>query len=179
MKFHPVLILAAIIGISMTIISGFMFWNEYTFIIHSEKAPGEIIDYEARESSEGDTFYHPIVQFRTQDNHIIEFTSPTGENISINSPLLRQILQTDNTDDKDNLVEVLYDPENPQNAKINSFFNIWLWPSIALIIGLGFIFGLFYELYLSIKYKKTMEKVRKTPPKKIDPDWLKIISKKH
>ncbi|MGQ9481203.1 DUF3592 domain-containing protein [Chloroflexus sp.] len=66
------------------------------------------------------TFFYPIVEFRTATGETIQFESEAGDN-----PSAYQI---------DDRVEVMYNPEQPQTAFINSW-ELWL-PS-TLFLGTG------------------------------------------
>ncbi|MGQ9613468.1 MAG: DUF3592 domain-containing protein [Chloroflexus sp.] len=66
------------------------------------------------------TFFYPIVEFRTATGETIQFESEAGDN-----PSAYQI---------NDRVEVMYNPEQPQTALINSW-ELWL-PS-TLFLGTG------------------------------------------
>jgi hypothetical protein len=91
----------------------------------AEHATGTVIDLSEDSTSDG-TVYYPVVRFTTAEGRTVEFRSSTGSS----SP-----------PDVGDRVEVLYDSDDPQDAKLSSFFDLWLW-TIALG-GLGFMFSAF------------------------------------
>jgi predicted membrane protein len=38
-------------------------------------------------------------------------------------------------------VEVIYDPDNPEHAVINTFAELWFAPLIMWLVGVGFVLG--------------------------------------
>ena len=67
------------------------------------------------------TLYYPDIRYQTEDGKNITFTSSSG---SYPSPYR-----------KGDKVEILYDPENPLEARIMSFRSMWLFP--VLFFGIG------------------------------------------
>jgi hypothetical protein len=68
--------------------------------------------------------YFPRVHFRSAEGRDVDFVSNSGSNppsYAINQP-----------------VPVLYDPQNPNHASINSFGQLWVLPMILGILGVGF-----------------------------------------
>jgi len=66
-------------------------------------------------------------------------------------------------------IDILYDPENPHNAMINSFLDIWLGP--ILVIGFG---GIFSSVGLTLlafdaRRRRTAEHL---PPQKVNINHL-------
>lgn len=89
-------------------------------------ANGVVVDLAEVRSSRGSTGYKAVVEFTTSTGQVVRFQDPT----SSNPPAYRRNQE----------VTVLYDPENPEFAVIDSPFT-WL-PSTAFI-GFG---GLFVVL---------------------------------
>lgn len=97
-------------------------------------AEGRIVDVVSRTStSDGErkTFFYPVVEFRTVDGESIRFQGSTGRN-----PAAYRAGDT---------VKVLYDPQTPQSALIDSW-EVWI-PS-GFLIGIGGIFALMGALAL-------------------------------
>ena len=65
---------------------------------------------------------YPLVEFQAPDSQMIRFEARTG------TPWARQKAARP--------VEVLYDPQNPQHAIVNSFVELWLPALIFLAVGL-------------------------------------------
>jgi hypothetical protein len=75
--------------------------------------------------SDGGGGYSPVYRFRTLEGQEIE----AGENLRTNPPQFK-VGQT---------IDVLYDPDNPQKARIKKWFNLYFLP--ALLGFLGLLFG--------------------------------------
>ncbi|MFN8413284.1 MAG: DUF3592 domain-containing protein [Anaerolineales bacterium] len=108
-------------------------WMTFLIVsrLRSKTTVGKIIDY-ASGSSDGDVSA-PIVEFQLPDGQKVTFTG-MYQNQTIIEGLYEAFLQHGL---KKGLtqVQVLYDPKNPQKARINSFSNIYLVPVLLLMIG--------------------------------------------
>jgi hypothetical protein len=95
-------------------------------IARAETAAGTVIDLIGRRDSDGDTIYYPHVQYLTRSGETVEFSGAVGS-----SPPAFEIGEA---------VSVLYDPVAPQEARIDTFFQLWFG---ALILGgIGLVFTL-------------------------------------
>lgn len=119
-------VLFAAIGILLLAIGVFVTRRTRQFIAAAETAEGVVLEnlwqYSSSRNSSGT--YHPRVRFRTQRGNEVEFVSDTGSSPPSYRP--------------NESVEVVYDPENPQRASINSFWNLWL--GSIILFGLGVVF---------------------------------------
>jgi len=88
-------------------------------------ADGTVMDLFVGSDSDGDNVYYPRVRFVTPSGDVIEFTSLNGSN--------RPAFEVGEA------VSVLYDPASPGNARINSFFQLWLLPMV--LGGMGSVFA--------------------------------------
>jgi hypothetical protein len=88
-------------------------------------ATGTVVGFESGTDSDGDTVYYPLIKFWTITEQVIEFK----HSFATNSPRL-QVGQE---------VRVIYNPENPQEAKLKSFFSMWLFPIFLGLFGLPFL----------------------------------------
>lgn len=98
-------------------------------------AEGRVVDVVSRTSTsygERETLFYPVVEFRTVDGESIRFQGSTGSN-----PAAYRAGDT---------VKVLYDPQTPQSALIDSWEEVWM-PS-GILIGIGGIFALMGALAL-------------------------------
>lgn len=98
-------------------------------------AEGRIVDVVSRTRTSGGerkTLFYPVVEFRTVDGESIRFEGSTGSN-----PAAYRVGDT---------VKVLYDPQTPQSALIDSWEEVWM-PS-GFLIGIGGIFALMGALSL-------------------------------
>jgi hypothetical protein len=91
----------------------------------AETAAGTVIDLIGRRDSDGDTIYYPHVRYLTRSGETVEFTGAVGS-----SPPAFEIGEA---------VSVLYDPAAPEEARIDSFFQLWFGAVILGGIGLVFI----------------------------------------
>jgi hypothetical protein len=109
------------------------FVKELRFVRGAERATGTVIDLQEERSTDSDGgfhyVYHPVVRFTTAEGRTVEFRSPSGSS----SP-----------PDIGDSVEVLYDPDDPSDAQLSGFFDIWLFPIVSGIGAIAFaFFGLF------------------------------------
>jgi len=102
--------------------------NTRAFIENAYSAPGTVIDLIERRDSEGSVTYAPKVRFREPiENRDIEFVS----SMSSSPPAYR----------RGERVSVLYELENPENAKIQGLFDLWGVSIIVAFVGLMFFIG--------------------------------------
>jgi hypothetical protein len=113
-----------LVGIATLIGGFFVYRSNQQFLQSSLKSTGTVTGLDLKQSSDSSSYY-PVVQFRTLENQVINFTSSAGSN-----PASYQVGET---------VEVNYNPTNPTSAKINDFTTNWL---TVLILGfMGAIFS--------------------------------------
>ena len=96
------------------------------FVSDAERATGTVIDLSSRTDSDGDVMYHPVVRFTNAEGRTVQFVSSTGS-----SPA---------SESEGDRVEVLYDPDDPEDAKLSGFFDLWLWPIAFGALGGMFVF---------------------------------------
>jgi len=116
-----------VIGLGMLIGSYFTIQHTRSFLANAVTTEGVVIDNVlSRSSTSRDVSYtyHPRVQFRTADGRSIDFVSSIGT-----SPPSYAVNQR---------VTVLYDPQNPTNAHINSFASLWVATMVLGILGVVF-----------------------------------------
>jgi len=111
---------------------GFYFYNDINSLrkvgIVTE---GVILRYEKRkpqDKSRKDDLYVPVVQFDTEEGKTIVVEGKVEKN---------KVLQ--NICESGERVEVIYDPNNPEHAVINTFAELWFAPLLLWVIGAGFI----------------------------------------
>lgn len=94
-------------------------------IARADKADGTVIDLIGERDSDGDMMYYPRVRYVTRSGNPVEFTAAVGS-----SPPAFDIGEP---------VGVLYDPAEPEEARIDSFFQLWF---AALVLGgIGLVFA--------------------------------------
>ena len=127
----------------------FMYQSTATFINAAVHTTGTVVDISrvwSSGSSGGGYVYRPIVEFKTKDGKDGKFESTTGSNPS---PW-----------HKGDVVDVLYDPKNPDGAQINSFFELWV--GNLIVGGLGVIFfciacGVWIYMWRSKKLREWLQ----------------------
>jgi hypothetical protein len=114
------------LGVTMTLIAGFLVVHTRQFISRAVSAPGNVIENVWRGSnSDSSDRAHPKIRFRTGTGQEFVFVSNFGS-----SPPSYRVNEA---------VTVLYDPEDPNRASIQSFFSQWFAP--ILVGGLGLVFA--------------------------------------
>ncbi|MTC71622.1 MULTISPECIES: DUF3592 domain-containing protein [Providencia] len=115
-----------VIGILFLLGTAFSLYSSMNMTKNGVETTGIVTDLDVSVSEDKSKSYFPIIEFTTQDNQKIEFRSSMGS-----SSYRGSIGQS---------IDVLYDPTNPHDAVINSFFGIY-----ALSIFCG-IFGVVFTL---------------------------------
>ena len=121
------LVVFGVLGAVFLVVGVWTFFSTRSFIATAARADGVVIDLELSRSDDSSTYY-PIVAFRTQDGQEIEYQSNTGTN-----PPSFRVGES---------VTVLYDPQDPYDARIEAFSELWLFSIIFGSVGLVF-FGVF------------------------------------
>ena len=115
------------VGLILILYSAYGLINTLIFLHGSAAAMGLVIDVESKFMGE-DNAILPIVTFVTEDGRPVQFTSNVGEGF-IGGWAFR-IGES---------VTVRYDPDNPTDARIDSFTQVWGSFYIPLLIGSAFI----------------------------------------
>ncbi|MFE8101138.1 DUF3592 domain-containing protein [Brenneria goodwinii] len=142
-----VLVCFLVIGMMIFGGSGYFFIKDYNFKQSAVSAKGVIVDLDRSvnksSSSSASSSYFPIIAFFAPDGKKITFRSDMGS--------------SSYADSYGEVVDVLYDPDNPGNAKINpqSTFLFYFAPFMMAIMGLTFILVGCVPLYL-IRRKQAM-----------------------
>jgi len=114
------------VGIGLLTGSFFLWRNNEEFRLHALKTEGVVVDFAQHRSDENSITYSTVVEFKDQNEHIIRFSS----SISSSSPGYH----------RGNQVTVFYNPDNPQEAQIDSFMENWF--GTIILGGLGALFTL-------------------------------------
>lgn len=105
--------------------AGYFYSDTHKLISAAQKTTGTVVDFERRSSKGGHSDY-PVIEFTTATGEIRRFTTSGAGDFA-----------------KGETVEVLYQPADPANAKVNVFVEMWL-GSLALggfgllCLGAGF-----------------------------------------
>ncbi len=130
-------ILTAVAAAVVFIAAGMVmiYWGLYFYgKIHSlrkngVKTEGTILRYRRVQGHKtNDMMLVPVVEFQTNSGKTI-IVEGTVDNISL----------TKNICSSGERVEIIYDPEDPKNAVINTFAELWFAPLLLWFIGSGFI----------------------------------------
>lgn len=112
-------ILAGIVGVLFLLVGVGLFCREVWFGRIAQTAAGTVREVRVEENADGPNFY-PVVEFTTQAGRIVRFEGTST------TPVLA--LGT--------AVSVLYNPAKPEEARINSFVQRWLFAAILIPTGL-------------------------------------------
>lgn len=138
---------AIVLGMLLFVMAFLGYMNEKDFAETAKYTTGTVIGLTQKEFSNrtpgsnittNTLYYYPVVSFAV-DKHNYTFTSGSG-----NNPPLYNIGQN---------VNIMYDPQNPLNADINSWSNKWL--SVIICISLGGMFTGFGILFIVRRHKIT------------------------
>jgi hypothetical protein len=119
--------------IGLGLFTGGIFAIQHTrrFVQTAVEVPGVVIENVWREKQDRDRgtswVSYPRIRFRNREGQEVTFTSTTGSSppsYRVNEP-----------------VTILYDPQEPHNASIKSFAELWLLP--VILCGMGLIFSSF------------------------------------
>ena len=112
------------VGFILVALAVFFWLRTRAFLETAQKAQGTVIRLVYSSDSDGGG-YSPVYTFRTMSGQVIEVT----DNMSSNPPQFKE----------GQIIDVLYDPDDPSRARINKWFNLYFAP---LLLGfLGLVFG--------------------------------------
>lgn len=113
----------ALIGIGALV--GCVAWTTsmQRFIARAEKAQGRVVALVPHRGDDSTT-YAPTVEFLAKDGKTVTFT----DSVSSNPP----------SHQEGDVVPVLYDPAKPEDAHIDSFWDLWLGQVILGVLGTVF-----------------------------------------
>ena len=123
-------ILFGVIGLGLLAGAIALAVNTRAFIATAKHAPGTVTELvPKRDKDDGSVTYTPVVMFEAASGASVSFTS----SFSSSPPAY----------DVGEKVDVLYSPDNPNEARINGFGSLWLGPIImggigALFAAIGF-----------------------------------------
>ena len=113
------------VGMLLFAIGIFILIRTKIFMDKAQEVKGTVIRMVYRRDSDGGGGYSPVYQFRTITGQTIEI----ADGMSSNPPMFTE----------GQSVDVLYDPENPNRARITKWSSLYFVP--LLLGGLGIIFG--------------------------------------
>jgi hypothetical protein len=113
-----------LIGIGLLIASILVIRHRLAFIHSNEKTIGTVIRIDKVKDSDGDT-YIPVFSFKTRSNEEVVFNCPYSSN-----PPSWEVGEE---------ATIVYDPGNPSNAKLYTYFGVFGLASILLAAAMAFI----------------------------------------
>lgn len=131
-SFRKFLLLISILCFVGTVV---LIYQQFTFIQIAQRARGKIVDYVEHCSGSG-------VDDCTSSPRV-EFTTATGQNITFTNKLSSSTTVGNTTKADTALgseVAILYDKNDPHNARIDSIMNRWFLPFASAIFGVGLLF---------------------------------------
>jgi hypothetical protein len=150
-----------LVGTAALTVSVVVSVNRVNFIIDSVKTEGEVVEMVARQSSNtsrsSSVSYAPCILFTDIHGRQIEFVSSIS-----GSRGFYEIGEK---------VDVIYDPELPEEARLNGFFTVW---GVATVTGLGgaAFFSIGFVLLFSGMRKKSIHAHLRRNGIRITPDYL-------
>lgn len=133
----------SIIGFSLLGLAAYFFVSTQNFIDNAVSTNGIVIKLIESYSSDSTT-YKPVVRYTPKGGESINFTSSSSSN-----PPSYHVNEE---------VTVLYNPENPMDAKIDGYFS--LWGAFIIVGGIGTVFtliGLSFFLFPFLQARKKQD----------------------
>jgi hypothetical protein len=118
-------VIFGLVGGLLAAIGLFIFIHTRLFIGRAQEVKGTVVRMVYRHSSEGGGGYSPVYQFRTITGQTVE----VQDGLSSNPPMFRE----------GQIIDVLYDPANPQKARIKRWMSLYFLP--VFLGGMGLLFG--------------------------------------
>ncbi len=118
------LIFVSVFGLVGLVFLGVAFFTtraELAFRAGAISAPGTVVELESRSGSKGGTVYAPVFEFADRNDRVHRVTA----SVASSPPSFR----------RGEAVRVLYRPENPEEARLDSFMETWFLPLIFGAIG--------------------------------------------
>lgn len=109
-----------LLGILLLLAAGYSFRNTIEFLNRGEKTMATVTDLRTIES-DGEV-YSPIFTYQTVNGSTFTYELPEGTN-----PPAWEIGETE---------IVIYDPADPSNVRLYSYFRIFIWPLVFLSLAL-------------------------------------------
>ena len=138
------------IGAAIIVISGFTAFNTFNFVQTALHGQGKIIDAASHRGSKGGITYAAVVEYKTQKDETITFTSKLSSSF-------KPVINTN--------VNVVYNPLNPNDATIDSPFDLWALPGFLGLFGLIFFLVGGIPLILKMKRKAVIDQLKMTGQK--------------
>ncbi len=132
-KFRLIPWIFLIVGVIMLVLAYSIYTSTQQFLKVSVKAVGTVVEMKSVRDSDGDLTYKPVITYKDRTGLEHTFTSST----SSNPPSYR-------VGDK---VELLYDPQKPEQPSINTWIDLYIG-----VLVLGILGGLFVLIPAFVLY---------------------------
>lgn len=109
------------IGAAFFIYALIRIFRNLVFLRRAHRAAATVVRLAEARHRRGWTIYFPVFQFKAFDERVVEITSTVAS-----TPPAYRIGER---------AEVIYAPENPQAARVNSFAEMWLTTLVLFFIG--------------------------------------------
>jgi hypothetical protein len=126
-------------------------WARYAatraFVAKAAAAEGEVVGFETYDPPGGtsvrDRIHYALVRYETAGGREVRFRGPSRD-----GPVRLRQGQT---------VRVLYDPDDPTEARVDSFMGLWFAPTLLWMLGGGAILIPLLTLWQAWKWAKRQE----------------------
>ncbi len=118
-------VIFTIVGLALVFGALYAYKSQQKFLSGAVASTGTVTALEFSRSRKGGGSYHPVVEFQTPESRTYSFRSEMGSR-----PPAYEVGEQ---------VEIRYNPQNPTDAKLTGFWN--LWGLAFLFAGLGCVFG--------------------------------------
>jgi hypothetical protein len=123
--FRLIYILFLLIAVGALAGSALTYLKTSNFVRNAERSDGEVVDIEySRRPGDSTGMYNPVFQFMTKDGRTIRSTS--------------NLRSSSSSYHRGKKVTILYDPENSEDAVIQSFMELYFVALVLGLIGIGF-----------------------------------------
>lgn len=109
-------------GLVFAGIGGWFYWSDRELANSGTHTQGTVVDLQSSRNSDGDMTYKPVVEFSDRNGTRFQFV----ERIASSPPSFS----------RGEKVDLIYDPEDPENAMIDSFTTRYLFPLVFGGFGL-------------------------------------------
>lgn len=162
LKFLPIFF--GIVGIVLLGVSAWLTVRSMDFTANGLRAEGTVIrlqsEYSRDSEGRGRYMYYPIIQFGTEAGEDVEFRGSMGSS----SPSYR----------RGERVTVLYRPQAPQDARIDSFGG--LWAGSLITGGMGFLFTLVTGGFWFVRARRAkLEEWMRANGRSVEADYTGVI----
>jgi hypothetical protein len=113
-------------GVCLLGTGGWFAVDSICFLERSHRAPGVVVRVVAKRSARA-TLYHPVVRYHPVDHPTVEFTAGPG--------LWQSLFEVGGR------LEVGYRHTDPANARVVSFWTMWLLPIATALFGAACLFA--------------------------------------